>query len=202
MLAKYGTLMRRSAGFTLVELLVTIAVLGILASVAAPSFTTMLEKRRLIAATEGVYAHLQFARSEAVKFGGSDDNLNVIIKTATPWCLGLNSVANCDCTVARTPITLADGSACAYGPDSDIDTDIFPDLTRNLSSDEFSNVSISTTKTNAQIDSVRGGFAGGGGSITFSSPSGLTTKVIFSKMGRVKICSDSDLGGYPSCPSP
>jgi flagellar hook-associated protein 3 FlgL len=37
-------------------------------------------------------------------------------------------------------------------------------------------------------------------SITFSSPSGLTTKVIFSKMGRVKICSDSNLGGYPSCP--
>jgi type IV fimbrial biogenesis protein FimT len=185
MLTHDRTHMPRNAGVTLVELLVTIAVLGILLATAAPSYTTMLEKRRLIAATEGVYAHLQFARSEAVKFGGSDVNLNVSIKAATPWCLGIsNDTSNCDCNT---------NGACVYGPTGTT-------FERYLRSTEFSNVSISTTKSNAQIDRVRGSFANGGGSVTLASPSGLTTKVIFSKMGRVRICSDSNLGGYPSCP--
>lgn len=185
MFTNYRTRLFRSAGFTLVELLVTITVLGILASVAAPSFTTMLEKRRLIAATEGVYAHLQFARSEAVKFGGSDVNLNVSIKAGTPWCMGIsNDTANCDCNTA---------SACVFGPAGST-------TERNLSGSEFSNVTLTTNQSNVQVDRIRGGIPGTGGHITLtSSPSGLVTKVYFSKMGRLRICSDSNLGGYPSC---
>ncbi len=175
----------RSAGFSMVELLVTLVVIGILVTVAAPSFTTMLEKRRLIAATEGVYAHLQFARSEAVKFGGGDVNLNVSIKTGTPWCLGIsNDTANCDCNTA---------AACVYGPAGSTSE-------RNLSGSEFSGVALATNQTNLQVDRIRGGFSGTGGHITLtSSPSGLTTKVYFSKMGRLRICTDSGIGGYPSC---
>ncbi|QIC72503.1 prepilin-type N-terminal cleavage/methylation domain-containing protein [Acinetobacter indicus] len=38
---------RRQNGFTLIELMVTIAILGIIATMAAPSFTDMLQKRKL-----------------------------------------------------------------------------------------------------------------------------------------------------------
>lgn len=189
MLRNRRALPPRGSGFSLVELLVTIAIVGILASVAAPSFQSMLEKRRLIAATEGVYAHLQFSRSEAVKLG-RDTLLNVSVKTGTPWCIGIsNDVSSCDCNQTDT----ANVTACVYGPAG---------LTsmRNLSGSEFTNVALATTKPNIQINSIRGGFDGGGGTITLtSSPSSLQTEIGFSKMGRVKICSPSSVGGYSSC---
>lgn len=59
--------MNKSRGVTLIELMVTIVVLAILASIAIPSFTNMMERQRLINATEAIYSDLQNARSEAVK---------------------------------------------------------------------------------------------------------------------------------------
>lgn len=183
MLRNRRALPPRGSGFSLVELLVTIAVVGILASIAAPSFQSMLEKRRLIAATEGVYAHLQFSRSEAVKLG-RDTPLNVSVKTGTPWCIGIsNDTASCDCNTA---------AACVYGPAGST-------TERNLSGSEFTNVALTTNQANLQVNSVRGGIDGTGGTITLtSSPSSLLTQIVFSRMGRIKICSTSSVGGYPS----
>lgn len=174
---------RHHHGFTLVELLITIVVIAILSAIAVPSFQSMLERRRLIAATEGVYAHLQFARSEAVKFGLAA-SLNVSIKTGTPWCLGIsNATASCDCNTA---------GACVYGPATVME--------RNLIGSEFSNVALTTTQANAQVDGIRGGFGGTAGTVTLtSSPSSLTTNIVFSRLGRIRICSASGIGGYPSC---
>src|SRR5687767_10246974 len=55
-----------SAGFTLIEMMVTIAVVAILASMALPSFQTMIERNRvtgLINQFSGAFMH---ARNEAV----------------------------------------------------------------------------------------------------------------------------------------
>lgn len=54
-------------GFTLVELMVTVAVLGILAVVAVPAMTGMINNSRLRGQAEEVTAALQLARSEAVR---------------------------------------------------------------------------------------------------------------------------------------
>jgi type IV fimbrial biogenesis protein FimT len=56
-----------SHGFTLVELLVTIAVLAILVSLSAPSFTAMIRNNRLTAVSNEITGSLNFARSEAIK---------------------------------------------------------------------------------------------------------------------------------------
>ena len=56
----------RNAGFTLVELSVTTAVIGILASISVGPFAGLLEHRRATAAIESLQTHLALARMAAI----------------------------------------------------------------------------------------------------------------------------------------
>lgn len=58
---------RQDHGLTLIELLVAVAILAILATVAAPSFQGLLGSTRAEAAAREFKASLDFARSEAIK---------------------------------------------------------------------------------------------------------------------------------------
>ncbi len=59
--------MKKNSGFTLLELLITGAVISIVMAIAIPSMTTFTQNDRLITNINSMVGHLFYARSEAVK---------------------------------------------------------------------------------------------------------------------------------------
>lgn len=103
-----GKMTRRHAGFTVVELLIVGAVLAIIVTVAAPSFSKMLQMQRLRSANAQVVTDMQFGRAEAV---ARRDFLRVVFNSnATLTCYVLftapDNTRRCDCL-------LGPGTACA-----------------------------------------------------------------------------------------
>ena len=62
---------RRRAGFTLIELMVTIGVASVLMAIAVPSFNQMIIGSRLTAQSNELVAAISLARSEAIKRNAS-----------------------------------------------------------------------------------------------------------------------------------
>ena len=57
----------KSSGFTILELMITIAVVGVLAAVALPSFNYTIQNNRVKTAASDAHMSLLLARSEAIK---------------------------------------------------------------------------------------------------------------------------------------
>lgn len=60
---------RSNAGFTLLELLITLTLIGIIAVFAVPSFAQLIANSRITSTTNDVIGVLNYARAEAVKRG-------------------------------------------------------------------------------------------------------------------------------------
>ncbi len=63
--------MQKARGFTLLEVVVVLAVIAILTSLAAPSFTSLIQSNAVSSNVNAFMADLRFARSEAIRRGGS-----------------------------------------------------------------------------------------------------------------------------------
>jgi type IV fimbrial biogenesis protein FimT len=73
--------MKVCRGFTLLELMVAIAVLAILATVGVPSFNELIQNNRVTTQTNELVSALNFARTEAIKRGR---NVEVVVTQAAP----------------------------------------------------------------------------------------------------------------------
>ena len=94
----------KNKGVTLIELLITIAIVGIFASIALPSFSKLIENNRISTATNELVANMMLARSEALKRG---DTVTMCPSTDQDTCNAtdpsLGWVVFLDCTDSTDP---------------------------------------------------------------------------------------------------
>lgn len=64
--------MRNRTGFTLIEMLVAVAIFAIIAAMASPMLTGWLRKSRLSADAGNLYDDLKWAQTQAIKTGSTD----------------------------------------------------------------------------------------------------------------------------------
>ena len=102
-------------GFTLIEVLVVIAIMGVLAAIAGPSFTPTIERWRVKQAAEAITSTIYYARSEAIK---RDGGISIKAKTDANWASGWQVLFNNNGTkevlqntdpFTQIDISLADG---------------------------------------------------------------------------------------------
>lgn len=170
---------RAPKGFTLVELMVAIAVFAILLTMAAPSFNTFLDQYRVKRAADTVSAFLINTKSEAVK---RNTNVSVVITgSGATWCAGMTEDDTCDCSTV--------GACQIDGVD------------RAIRSASFKGVELNgpTTGHAFQFRPQRGTVTGNE-TVELESEDGLKLNVVVGTFGRVRLCSPSgSIGGYPVC---
>ncbi|MDO9635827.1 MAG: prepilin-type N-terminal cleavage/methylation domain-containing protein, partial [Thiobacillus sp.] len=64
-----NTMQTRPAGFTLIELMVTLSVLAILLTIGIPSLQMFIQNSRLQSQSASLMGDLNYARAEAVRLG-------------------------------------------------------------------------------------------------------------------------------------
>jgi len=169
-------------GFTLMELLITIAIVSILASVAVPTYHSMISTQKLVGAAEKIKADMEWARSIAIR-----DNTDVLMKlTATGagnWCYGFDdSDNNCDCTATGT----SNNACTVIGVNTQNDQTSYGDVTLN------------STVSGNKLNFESRGVADNRGVLTFVADS-KTVTININRLGRSTICSN-DISQFNNCP--
>jgi len=162
---------QKNAGFTLIETMIVVAIVGIVAAIAVPSYKDMLETNSLEQAVESFQSDMQFARTEAIK-----RSMSVVVSRTTgnsgAWCYGLAlNKASCDCAETDS----ADADYC----------DI-----KIVSGTNFNTTNMDSASGSSTFSFRRGTIGANG--VTFSTD-GYAARVVFSITGRVRICSPDPL---------
>jgi len=162
-------------GFTLIEMMVVVALAAVLLVLAAPNFIATLAKNRFEGVVNEMVTDMQYARSEAVS-----RNADVTFAVGpTRTCYTVSAAGACNCTASP---------ACSGGA-VEIKTVQFADSGAQAASAvsfTFEPVRGALTGALAQLDMTRAGYP-------------WVLRAEAAAIGRVRICSPSGLTGYPPC---
>lgn len=82
-----------SRGFTIVELMIVIALISVVATVGVPNFMTFIENNRVTTATNSYVGTLNYARSQATREGR---NVQVQAREEDDWAQGIEAMLDND----------------------------------------------------------------------------------------------------------
>lgn len=165
-------------GVTLIELMVGIALLGIIATLSLPSFTAFLDRSRLEGAIRSLDADLQWARGEAVKRNAP---ISITFTPGLNWSYVLTDASS------PPPIKTTEGSQFHNT------TLQQPALGGGNTLTMQPNRGSITTPAGVPVDSA----------LVFESALGRTACVRFNQLGRTQLCSPpgaTHLTGVSECP--
>ncbi len=168
-------------GFTLVELLITIAIASMVATIGMPSFTQTIRNSRLTTNANELVTSLSFARSEAVK-----RNQTITIRRAgTEWESGWTVFVDLD----------GDGNGIPEGDTTDTVLRVYAGLPDNYT---LRSTGINRVTFQASGISGNGSFVLCENSDGNNIPEANTSKVvIINSVGRVRMGIDADDDGIP-----
>lgn len=96
--ARQGRGPSQGQGLTLIELMIGLAILAVLLSLAVPSFQAYLQRQRLKAAALTLEVDLREARHEAVRRGAPLYLAWSGGSSSADWCYAIATQADCPCT--------------------------------------------------------------------------------------------------------
>lgn len=186
---------RGEQGFTLVELVVTVAVLAILLALAVPSFRVFFEKARLRSAADEVVDLVSRGRAAAVK-----RNLDVTVAAqgnGATWCFGANQAVQ---PAPAQPLPASTACDCTAPASCQVDGEQM-----TVVSTDHDEILLTATPADFVIDGRLGTQAGALAPITMN----LTTasgrfgvRLDIAPLGQTRVCVPAGLptiSGYPSC---
>jgi type IV fimbrial biogenesis protein FimT len=86
-------------GLTLLEVMVALAIVAVLTTLALPSFGSMMSRHRLKAAAEQMSMDLAELRLQATQRG---QPMHVNLSAGAQWCYALAVASGCDCRVPQS----------------------------------------------------------------------------------------------------
>lgn len=168
-----------SPGISLLELLITVAVVSVIITAGAPALIESFRYQRVKAAAQSGYFMLQYARSVAISKGS---DVAIDFASGNSWCVGISDSGPCDCTVVQS---------CTID-----------DVEQRVTASDYAGVQMSSLTFDmgeATIDGTHGMAAGNAGTLELSDGEN-TLRLVMSNLARLRICTETGYrGGLPSC---